>query len=199
MPIIFTVGHSNHTMEKFIGLLKRHQVTAIADVRSVPFSGFNPHFNQQALEASLRREGISYVYLGKELGARRDEPECFVGGQAKYERVAKLPKFREGIERLKKGAQDQRIALMCAEKDPITCHRTVLVARALLRESIDVQHILEDGRLESASEAEERMMDATETPRSDLFQSREDLVNTAYQKLGEELAWVNEGDGSSTH
>ena len=193
-PTLFTIGHSNHTLDKFIGLLKQHNITAIADVRSIPFSRFNPHFNREALEASLRRANISYVHMGQQLGARRDEPECFVGKQANYELVAQLPSFRAGIDRLLAGSQHQRIALMCAEKDPITCHRTVLITRAFRHAAITVSHILDSGQLESAAAAEERMMDATQTPRADLFQSKEDLINAAYTKLGAQLAWVNESD-----
>ena len=196
-PTLFTIGHSNHTLEKFIGLLKQHHITAIADVRSIPFSRFNPHFNREALEASLRRANISYVHMGQQLGARRDEPECFVGKQANYELVAQLPSFRAGIDRLLAGSQHQRIALMCAEKDPITCHRTVLITRAFRHGAITVSHILDNGQLESAAAAEERMMDATQTPRDDLFQSKEDLINAAYTKLGKELAWVNESDDAA--
>jgi uncharacterized protein (DUF488 family) len=196
-PTLFTIGHSNHTLDKFIGLLKQHNITAIADVRSIPFSRFNPHFNREALEASLRRANISYVHMGQQLGARRDEPECFVGKQANYELVAQLPNFRAGIDRLLAGSQYQRIALMCAEKDPITCHRTVLITRAFRHTAITVSHILDSGQLESAADAEERMMDATHTPRDDLFQSKEDLINAAYTKLGKELAWVNESDDAA--
>ena len=196
-PTLFTIGHSNHTLEKFLGLLKQHNITAIADVRSIPFSRFNPHFNREALEASLRRANISYVHMGQQLGARRDEPECFVGKQANYELVAQLPSFRAGIDRLLAGSQQQRIALMCAEKDPITCHRTVLITRAFRHGAITVSHILDSGQLESAAAAEERMMDATQTPRDDLFQSKEDLINAAYTKLGKELAWVNESDDAA--
>jgi uncharacterized protein (DUF488 family) len=196
-PTLFTIGHSNHTLDKFIGLLKQHNITAIADVRSIPFSRFNPHFNREALEASLRRANISYVHMGQQLGARRDEPECFVGKQANYELVAQLPNFRAGIARLLVGSQQQRIALMCAEKDPITCHRTVLITRAFRHSAITVSHILDSGALESAAAAEERMMDTTQTPRDDLFQSKEDLINAAYTKLGKELAWVNESDDAA--
>jgi uncharacterized protein (DUF488 family) len=196
-PTLFTIGHSNHTLEKFIGLLKQHHITAIADVRSIPFSRFNPHFNREALEASLHRANISYVHMGQQLGARRDEPECFVGKQANYELVAQLSNFRAGIDRLLAGSQQQRIALMCAEKDPITCHRTVLITRAFRHTAITVSHILDSGQLESAAAAEERMMDATQTPRADLFQSKEDLINAAYTKLGKELAWVNESDDAA--
>ena len=198
-PTLFTIGHSNHTLDKFIGLLKQHNITAIADVRSIPFSRFNPHFNREALEASLRRANISYVHMGQQLGARRDEPECFVGKQANYELVAQLPSFRAGIDRLLAGSQHQRIALMCAEKDPITCHRTVLITRAFRHAAITVAHILDSGQLESAAAAEERMMDATKTPRADLFQSKEDLINAAYTKLGAQLAWVNESDEGEDH
>ena len=86
---------------------------------------------------------------------------------------------------------------MCAEKDPITCHRTVLITRAFRHGAITVSHILDSGALESATAAEERMMDATKTPRADLFQSKEDLINAAYAKLGQQLAWVSESDDAA--
>ena len=187
---IFSVGHSTHDLETFIRLLTQHGITAIADVRSQPFSRI-PHFNRDALAAALKTNGIKYVPLGRELGARRDESECYVDGQAVYERVALLPLFREGIDRLVKGAGDYTIALMCAEKEPLDCHRTVLVCRHLRPHGLHVQHILADGGLEEHAETEKRMMRmmGIEPHQGDLYASQDDLIEQAYEERGKQIAY----------
>jgi uncharacterized protein (DUF488 family) len=156
---LFTIGHSNHTIEAFIGLLQQHGITALADVRSHPYSRYLPHFTQSALKAALLNAGIRYVFLGKELGARPNNPDCYVEGKALYERIAATELFSEGIQRLLKGTESYKIALMCAEKDPITCHRAILVCQNIRQFALDINHILNDGNLESHARLEERMLD----------------------------------------
>ena len=141
---LFTVGHSNHTIEEFITLLQKHGVTAVADVRSHPYSKYLPHFNQKLLKASLSDAGIRYVFLGKELGARSNNPNCYVDGKAVYEKIASTKEFNDGIQRILKGAESYNISLMCAEKDPITCHRAVLVCQHLRESNLDINHILHE-------------------------------------------------------
>jgi uncharacterized protein (DUF488 family) len=128
---IFTVGHSNHSIEKFVEILKRNGVNAIADVRSSPFSRYFPHFNQSSLKLSLKTNGIFYVFLGEQLGARSRNSECYVNGKAKYDLIAETKEFAEGLYRIIEGSKKYRIALMCAEQDPITCHRSILVCKNL--------------------------------------------------------------------
>lgn len=127
-PNVLTIGHSNHPIERFIGLLKQDGVTAVADVRSAPFSRHNPQFNKDSLQQSLSEAGIAYIFLGKELGARSNDRSCYEDGRVQYERLARTDLFLDGIERVRKGAEQYRIALMCAEKEPLECHRTLLVA-----------------------------------------------------------------------
>ena len=190
--LVFTIGHSTHSLEAFLALLQKHGVTAIADVRSAPFSRFNPQFNKDALERSLKAAGIKYVFLGRELGARSDDPSCYENGRVQYGRLAQTALFRSGIERVIRGAQEQRIALMCAEKEPLECHRTLLVARALDQQGIAVAHILSDGRLETHRDAMERLLDVTGLPREDLFRSREDLLAQALARQEVKVAYVDE-------
>jgi hypothetical protein len=155
---IFTVGHSNHSIEKFLNLLKQHNVTAIADVRSSPFSRRFPHFNQASLKNSLSSEDISYVFLGEQLGARPRNPECYVEGKARYELIAATEAFATGLARILKGAEHHQVALMCAEQDPITCHRAILVCKHLRDTGLDIGHILKAGDLESHEHLEQRLL-----------------------------------------
>lgn len=180
---IFTVGHSNHSPEKFLDLLKWHEVTAIADVRSFPVSRRCPHFSQSPLKKLLEVEGIAYVFLGDQLGARPKETECYVEGKARYELIAQTEAFSRGLERICQGAKKHRIALMCAEQDPIICHRTILVCKYLRNAGLEIKHILKNGDLESHNHLEERLL--TLHNLSDAFPLLESCTPTP--KHGEQL------------
>jgi uncharacterized protein (DUF488 family) len=189
---LFTVGHSNHSLERFIWLLKAHQIDVIADVRSHPYSQFTPHFNRGCLQGQLAAVGIGYVFLGVELGARRAERECYIGGNAKYDLIARLPLFQRGLDRVRRGAGSSRIALMCSEKDPIMCHRAILVGRYLRGSLLAISHVREDGALETNEHMEGRLLEATGLPSEDLYQKREDLVEQAYTLQGQTIAYVEQ-------
>jgi uncharacterized protein (DUF488 family) len=187
---VFTVGHSTHDLDHFVKLLTLNGVTALADVRSDPFSRIQ-HFNRDVLPAVLKRKGIKYVPLGRELGARRDEEGCYVNGHAVYERVAMLPLFREGIDRVVAGARDHVIALMCSEKEPLDCHRTILVCRHLRPYGLQIGHILADGRLESNQEFERRLMTlmGLSPSQGELFAGEQQLIEQAYDARGRDIAY----------
>lgn len=188
---ILTIGHSTHPLDRFVALLKQNDVTAVADVRSTPHSRFNPQFNKVELERSLKAAGIRYVFLGRELGARSDDPSCYEKGRVQYTRLAFTSAFRDGLERLRRGAAEHRIACMCAEKEPLECHRTLLVARALDAEGIEVAHIHADGQLEPHAAAMDRLLDLTGLPHDDLFRSRADLVAEALARQEAQVAYVD--------
>lgn len=155
---VLTIGHSNHTPEFFLGLLTQHRVTALADVRSAPYSRFNPRFNREQLTETLKASGIKYVYLGGQLGGRSDDQACYEQGRVRYDRLARTPLFRDGLQRVVHGASEHRVALMCAEKEPLHCHRALLIGHELDQRGIDVAHILPDGRLEPHSSAMTRLL-----------------------------------------
>lgn len=190
---IFTVGHSTHSIEDFLSLLERHQITAVADVRSTPASRFNPQFNRDAVTRSLNAASIAYVFLGRELGARSDDPNCYVDGKVKYDRLAAAPEFQGAIDRLIRGRTDQRIAIMCAEREPLNCHRTVLVARHLAERGVEVLHILGDGAIEPHSDSMMRLRGVFNLAEADLFHSGEDLLLTALSLQEERIAYVANG------
>ncbi len=195
---IFTIGHSTHELPAFVQLLKRHAITAVADVRSQPRSRLD-HFCRPALEAGLKAEGLQYVFLGKELGARRDEPECYVDNRADYNRIAELPVFAAGLDRIERGSQTHIIALMCAEKDPLDCHRMVLVCRHLSRLGAIISHILADGELEPQADAERRLVKRMGVERT-LFEpnvSEEELIQQAYDKRALQIAYRTTHEGAT--
>ena len=156
---LYTIGHSNHPIERFIELLRRHGVGFVADVRSVPASRHHPQFNRRALAKSLEAAGIEYLFLGAELGARRKEPEAYRDGAVAYELIARLPVFQAGLAQLRKLlASERSIALLCAEKEPAHCHRALLVSRELHGElPARILHILADGSVESHETLEQRL------------------------------------------
>jgi uncharacterized protein (DUF488 family) len=179
--LVYTVGHSTHSVERFIALLRRHGVTAIADVRSKPYSRVNPRFNREELKTVLDAHDIAYVFLGKELGARSDDPSCYHEGKVQYGRLAATGLFQQGIERVRQGARKYRIALMCAEKEPLDCHRTILVARHIVARGDDVVHILGNGQLEAHAKALSRLVHRLNLPEDDMFATPEDVVHEAYR------------------
>lgn len=187
---LYTVGHSNRTLDEFLSLLTENEVTAIADVRSSPYSRMNPQFNRDQLKRSLQEKNIAYVFLGQELGARRDEECCYEDGVARYELIAKTEAFIDGLKRIRDGSQSHRIALMCAEKDPLTCHRTILVCRHL-KDEIAITHIVTEGRLETQEEAENRLLRTLNMDDRVLFESRDELLSEAYEKQGDKIAYRN--------
>jgi len=189
MTTIYTIGHSTHPIERFVELLQEHGITAVVDVRSAPYSRFNPQFNREPLAAELKQGEIRYVFLGKELGARSDDPSCYRGGKVQYDLLAKTDVFRKGLDRVMRGAQEHRIALMCAEKDPLDCHRTILVARHLIQHGFSVKHILPDGSVENHEEMLDRLLATHDMGTPDFFRSREDAIREAYAKRAEEIAY----------
>jgi len=192
MKELFTIGHSNHSLDHFLELLLAHQVSAIADVRSSPYSKYSPQFNKDVLESALRDANIDYIFLGRELGAHRSEDDCYIDGQAKYDRIVHLSTFRRGLEIVLQGVEHYRIALMCSESDPITCHRTILVCRELKRicPDLEITHILGAGTEERQETSEKRLINLHKL-QPELFgdlTSMSGLIEKAYDLQAEKIA-----------
>ena len=153
---IYTIGHSNHPMEKFLELLKANQIEVLIDTRSSPFSRYSPQFNRDSLKAAVQAEGIKYGFYGRELGGRPEEKESYdAQGNVLYAEVAKSLLFQDGLARLMQGASRCRVALLCSEENPCVCHRHLLISRILDGLGVHVAHIRGDGRLETERELQE--------------------------------------------
>ncbi len=149
-PAVYTVGHSNQSLEEFLKLLARHQIQVVVDTRSHPYSKYVAQFNREALQASLKQAGFKYLFLGVELGGRPAEKEYFDDeGHVLYYRLAQSRVFLGGIERVEAGSRQYRVALLCSEEDPGVCHRHLLVGRVLAERGHDVQHIRSDGSVQA--------------------------------------------------
>jgi len=198
--MIYTIGHSNHPIDRFIALLQQHGVDAVGDVRSTPYSRFNPQFRKEKLQAALAEAGIRYVFLGEELGARTQDTSCYdETGRVSYAKLAATDLFRRGIERLLAGMQTHRIAIMCAEREPLDCHRTILVSRELERAGVPVTHILSDGTLEPHRHAMERLASTLKLADTDLFRTSDELIEEAYEKQGARISYVRNEKEPPSH
>ena len=199
---IFTIGYSSHTLQSFCALLNQYGITAVADVRSNPHSKFKPEFNRGHLTVALRRMGIAYVFLGDQCGARPNMPGCYIDGAVDFDILGRRPEFQQGIKRLHEGMTQFRVALMCAEKDPIMCHRMVLVSRHLGRIShVNVRHILSDGRCEEHCEAEARLLKLFDLVSEELpgfGRSYEERLDEAYRRQAERIAHHADEDAEET-
>jgi len=171
-PVIWTIGHSNHSFARFAELLRGEGVEFVVDVRSYPYSRIAPQFNREALSAALRRTGVRYLFLGEELGGRPAREEDYdEQGHALYGCMAEQPAFRVAVQRLLTGCRERRVALLCSEGQPRECHRRLLVGKVLTEQGVQLRHILPSGVVEQEDSVS---LDAEDTQES-LF--------------GEEMAW----------
>jgi uncharacterized protein (DUF488 family) len=192
---ILTIGHSRHPLERFLSLLKAARVTAVADMRSAPVSRFSPQFNKCALAASLAKHGIDHIFLGQALGGRPGRPEMFTKERADYEKMAASPEFRAGLARLIEAAEQNRVAAMCSETDPLDCHRCLLVGRALAGAGLDVGHILASGEIVAHTEIEDRLLKLEHLAEADLLmRSREERLAEAYRARSHKVAYAMPSD-----
>ncbi|MBA1144208.1 DUF488 domain-containing protein [Mesorhizobium neociceri] len=193
---VLTIGHSTLPYERFLALLRQASVTAIADVRTAPFSRHFPHFNRDVLCEELRQDKVAYVFLGAELGGRPKDTQFFCDGVADYEKMAETDDFARGLDRVIKGAKKFRIALMCSEHDPMDCHRCLLVGRALHERGIIVRHILSSGQLVDHNQIEARLMEMSGKSDIDLFEPPAKQIASAYRDRATKVAFSERKDNS---
>lgn len=152
---VFTIGHSNRSIEDFLALVKRHNIEYLVDVRSAPFSKFSPQFNQDNLKLALIQAARKYLFLGRELGGKPQESQFYDDeGYVLYWKIAESELFRRAIDRLRNGIELYKVALLCGEEDPTQCHRRLLIGRVLKQHAVEVLHIRGDGSVQNDAELE---------------------------------------------
>jgi uncharacterized protein (DUF488 family) len=194
---IYTIGHSTHEISYFIDLLKTYNVNCVVDVRTLAASRFNPQYNKSALSASLRDSGITYIHMPEEFGARHTDPSVLTNGRVDFEKVRSSANFKKGVERLRHGINKGfTIALMCAEADPLECHRFSLISVALKNE-FEVLHILKDRSIITNIDLEQELLKKFKKKilTSDLFQqvhTHQERLVAAYKLQNEEIGFAGE-------
>lgn len=158
MGALFTIGYSGLDMPGFVALLRAHAVDVVCDVRSTPYSTYKPDFTRGPFRGHLNRARIRYVFLGDRLGARPRDRSVYVAGQATYDRIAATADFHTGLDRVRKGTRTLTLALVCSERDPIDCHRAVLVCRHLDDLRGDIVHLHTDGSVEDQAAFDARLV-----------------------------------------
>jgi uncharacterized protein (DUF488 family) len=190
---VFTIGHSTLSYERFGALLKDAAITAIADVRTAPYSRHFPHFNRDSLRHALLQDQIAYVFLGKELGGRPKESRFFCNGVADYEKMAETIEFSKGLERVIQGAKKFKIAMMCSEHDPLDCHRCLLVGRALHQDrNVTVHHIMSNGVILDQSNIEEKLLNLAGKNDRDFFEPAQKRLADAYRERALKVAFAEQ-------
>lgn len=197
--VLFTVGHSVHTQQHFLNLLKTNEINCVADVRSTPFSRICPQFNRDILKEALQQHGIYYIFMGREFGARREDRGLFTSeGYLDFGKTAESKEFLQGVDRIIKGLQkDLNISFMCTEKDPINCHRNILVAHEFEKLGFQIQNILSDSSTESQQQLENRLLDMYFPDRLqiNLFEksnaslNRKELIEQAYKLRNKDIGY----------
>lgn len=195
-PIIYTVGHSNHSIDFFLDLLNSFSINCLIDVRSLAASSYNPQFNKEPLSNFLKGNKITYLHFAEEFGARHTEPDLLdEDGKVNFDFVRKSWHFKNGVDRLWQGIDKGfTIALMCSEGEPFDCHRFSMVSVALQKDGFDVMHILKDRSIKTNAQLEAELLKKYEkkVPQPDMFQpniSRDDQLKVAYRLRNKEIAF----------
>jgi uncharacterized protein (DUF488 family) len=184
---LFTIGYASFSIGDFIGILKKYDINALVDVRSAPYSKFKPEFKKDSLNKFLTGYNITYIFLGKLVGARVEDSACYTDGKLNYNLLKDSAAFQAGINRILNGTKDFRVALMCAEKDPVNCHRTFLVCRTLRSYPVRILHILDNGSLEKHSDTEKRLLKLHDLDQPDIFRSERESIDEVYNSLCENI------------
>jgi uncharacterized protein (DUF488 family) len=150
---IYTIGHSNQSLDSFLKLLLDNGIQVLVDVRSIPRSKYANQFDSPALKEAITRAGLTYLYFGREIGGKPGNLAFYDSeGYVLYDLIAQSPDFKKTIDRLIDGIGKYKVAIMCSEEDPTECHRRLLIGKVLSTQDIDELHIRADGRVQSEQE-----------------------------------------------
>ncbi|WP_297713969.1 DUF488 domain-containing protein [Clostridium sp.] len=196
---IYTIGHSNYTVEKLIDMLRHYNINCVVDIRGTPYSKYNVQFDKETIRYTLSKAGFIYIYMAKELAAKRINKQSYNDeGYSDFEKVINENEFLEGIERLKNGCnKGYKIALLGAMQEPIRCHRSILVGKALRKAGFDVKHILDDYSIASQDDIEQMLLDKYFSNRNQMtiydlignVLTREEMIEEGYRIANKEIGY----------
>lgn len=196
---IYTIGHSNYTMERLIDMLEYYNINCVVDIRGTPYSKYNIQFDKEAIRYTLTNAGFVYIYMGKELAAKRIRKNSYNNeGYSNFEEVIKEEEFKRGVERLKNGCEKgYKIILLGAMQDPIRCHRSILVGRELVKNDFDVKHILDDYSIVTQDDIEEMLLNKYFSNRNQITikdltgnsLNNEEMINEGYKLANREIGY----------
>ncbi|MBQ6630794.1 MAG: DUF488 domain-containing protein [Romboutsia sp.] len=196
---IFTIGHSNYNVEKLIDMLRYYNINCVVDIRGTPYSKYNVQYNKETIRNTLIKEGFVYIYMAKEFAAKRDNKESYnKEGYSDFEKVIYEDDFKSGIERLKNGCEKgYRIALLGAMQDPIRCHRSILVGRALVENGFNVKHILDDYSIAYQTDIEKSLLEKYFEDRNQMTidyilgtnRSEKEMIEESYRLANKEIGY----------
>lgn len=196
---IYTIGHSNYTMERLIDMLEYYNINCVVDIMGTPYSKYNIQFDKEAIRYTLTNAGFVYIYMGKELAAKRIRKNSYNNeGYSNFEEVIKEEEFKRGVERLKNGCEKgYKIILLGAMQDPIRCHRSILVGRELVKNDFDVKHILDDYSIVTQDDIEEMLLNKYFSNRNQITiedltgnsLNNEEMINEGYKLANREIGY----------
>ena len=196
---IYTIGHSNYTMERLIDMLEYYNINCVVDIRGTPYSKYNIQFDKEAIRYTLTNAGFVYIYMGKELAAKRIRKNSYNNeGYSNFEEVIKEEEFKRRVERLKNGCEKgYKIILLGAMQDPIRCHRSILVGRELVKNDFDVKHILDDYSIVTQDDIEEMLLNKYFSNRNQITiedltgnsLNNEEMINEGYKLANREIGY----------
>ena len=196
---IYTIGHSNYTMERLIDMLEYYNINCVVDIRGTPYSKYNIQFDKETIRYTLTNAGFVYIYMGKELAAKRIRKNSYNNeGYSNFEEVIKEEEFKRGVERLKNGCEKgYKIILLGAMQDPIRCHRSILGGRELVKNDFDVKHILDDYSIVTQDDIEEMLLNKYFSNRNQITiedltgnsLNNEEMINEGYKLANREIGY----------
>ena len=198
MNTLYTIGYTSYRIEEFVKTLQLFSIKALVDVRSLPYSSRYPEYNKENLKVLLQKNNIFYLYFGDGFGARPDCEDCYINNEAMYSLIARTSKFKEYKKRIINGLEKYNIVLLCAETDPLRCHRNILICRNIKNDFSNISHILKNNIIEKNTESEKRLLKEYSLEQNDLFSSFEDRLESAYDMRSKEIQYkrnnASEGD-----
>jgi len=190
--VIYTIGHSNYKLSDFLNIVTSFGIEVVVDVRSTPYSKYCPQFDKVSIKNSLNNAGVQYLFLGRELGARPDDSSCYYGERVQFGLLRNTDLFKSGIARLKNAASKGCVvAIMCSEKDPIECHRTLLISRVLKEDGVEVKHIINEAEVLDQNQIEEQLQKKfkLEPLLFDTNTAEQSRILEAYKKQEEQIIY----------